>query len=161
MLNCLFVFQVKIWFQNRRSKFKKLWKSGEIPPEQHVASGESPPHHSPPLNTAWDFAHNQRMNTVNTGGLSQSSSPPNTTTPSFLTNYPWYSSTNSATHLQPPHHHNTTVSAGTIFWLDWLKQDWGIHFVNLQQMTFRPVFQSEWWDLFTFATLIIASAVWA
>ncbi|XP_067301000.1 homeobox protein Dlx2a [Pseudorasbora parva] len=107
--------QVKIWFQNRRSKFKKLWKSGEIPPEQHVASSESPPQHSPPLSTAWDFAHGQRMNTVNTGGLSQSSSPPNTTTPSFLTNYPWYSSTNSATHLQPQHHHNTTVSVGAIF----------------------------------------------
>ncbi|VCW98110.1 unnamed protein product, partial [Gulo gulo] len=27
--------QVKIWFQNRRSKFKKMWKSGEIPSEQH------------------------------------------------------------------------------------------------------------------------------
>ncbi|KAK7153669.1 hypothetical protein R3I94_007151 [Phoxinus phoxinus] len=105
--------QVKIWFQNRRSKFKKLWKSGEIPPDQHVASSESPPLHSPPLNAAWDFAHSQRMNPVNTGGLSQSNSPPNTATPSFLTNY-WYSSTNSAAHLQP-HHHNTTLSAGTIF----------------------------------------------
>lgn len=106
--------QVKIWFQNRRSKFKKLWKSGEIPPEQHVASSESPPHHSPPLNTAWEFTHNQRMNNAN-AGLPQSSSPPITTTPSFLTNYPWYSSTNSATHLQPLHHQNTTISAGTIF----------------------------------------------
>ncbi|KAL0183612.1 hypothetical protein M9458_019308, partial [Cirrhinus mrigala] len=41
----------------------KLWKSGEIPPEQHVASSESPNHHSPPLSAAWDFAHSQRMNT--------------------------------------------------------------------------------------------------
>lgn len=134
-MNSLLVFQVKIWFQNRRSKFKKLWKSGEIPPDQHVASSESPPLHSPPLNTAWDFAHSQRMNPVNTGGLSQNNSPPNTATPSFLTNY-WYSSTNSAAHLQP-HHHNTTLSAGTIFWLDWLGKN---NFVNLQQMTFRPVF---------------------
>ncbi|XP_026883346.1 homeobox protein Dlx2a [Electrophorus electricus] len=110
--------QVKIWFQNRRSKFKKLWKNGEIPPEQHVASSESPPCHSPPVNTVWDFPQNQRMNNV-TSGLPQSGSSPNATAPSFLTNYSWYSSTNSATHLQPnalvPHHHNTALSAGTIF----------------------------------------------
>lgn len=110
--------QVKIWFQNRRSKFKKLWKSGEIPPEQHVASSESPPCHSPPGSVAWDFPQNQRMNNVNSV-LPQSSSPPNTTAPSFLANYSWYSSTNSATHLQSnslvQHHHNSTMSAGTIF----------------------------------------------
>ncbi|KTF92493.1 hypothetical protein cypCar_00029048 [Cyprinus carpio] len=99
--------KVKIWFQNRRSKFKKLWKSGEIPPEQHVASSESPAQPSPPLNAAWDFAHSA----VHTGLSQSSSSPPSTTTPSFLTNYPWY----STSHLQPPLHHNTSVSAGTIF----------------------------------------------
>ncbi|XP_030285267.1 LOW QUALITY PROTEIN: homeobox protein Dlx2a-like [Sparus aurata] len=107
--------QVKIWFQNRRSKFKKLWKSGEIPPEQHVVSSESPLH-SPPT-TAWDFPQTQRMNSVNPS-LPQSSSPPNTTAPSsFLANYSWYSTTNSATHLQPlvQHHHNAAISAGTIF----------------------------------------------
>ncbi|KAM9341864.1 homeobox protein Dlx2a [Pholidichthys leucotaenia] len=107
--------QVKIWFQNRRSKFKKLWKSGEIPPEQHVASSESPPCASPPA-TAWDFPQTQRMNGVSSGG----SSPPNATAPSsFLANYSWYSTTNSgAAHVQPPlvqHHHNSAISAGTIF----------------------------------------------
>ena len=114
----LFLLQIKIWFQNRRSKFKKLWKSGEIPPEQHVASSESPPCTSPPT-TAWDFPQTQRMNIVNSS-LPQSCSPPNTTaTSSFLANYSWYSSTNSTVHLQPPlvqHHHNSAISAGTIFW---------------------------------------------
>lgn len=110
--------QVKIWFQNRRSKFKKLWKSGEIPPEQHVASSESPPCTSPPT-TAWDFPQTPRMNGV-TPSLPPSSSPPNTTAPpSFLANYSWYSpTTNSTTHLQPPlvqHHHNSAISTGTIF----------------------------------------------
>ncbi|KAJ8352005.1 hypothetical protein SKAU_G00234810 [Synaphobranchus kaupii] len=106
--------QVKIWFQNRRSKFKKLWKSGEIPPEQQVASSESPPCNSPPATAVWDFPQNQRMNNVN---LAQSNS--HTTTPSFLANYSWYSSTNSATHLQPnpllQHHHSSALSAGAIF----------------------------------------------
>lgn len=112
------LFQVKIWFQNRRSKFKKLWKNGEIPPEQHVASSESPPCHSPPVNSAWDFPPNQRMNSVSSS-LAPSSGSPSTTAPSFLTNYSWYSSTNSSAHLQAnalaAHHHNTAVSAGTIF----------------------------------------------
>ncbi|KAM9804781.1 homeobox protein Dlx2a [Neosynchiropus ocellatus] len=100
--------QVKIWFQNRRSKFKKLWKSGEIPPEQHAASSESPPCASPP-NPAWDFPQPPRVT-----ALPQSSSPPNPSAPppsSFLANYSWYS--NSSTHLQP--HHSAAVSAGTIF----------------------------------------------
>lgn len=109
--------QVKIWFQNRRSKFKKLWKSGEIPPEQHAASSESPSCSSPP--TVWDFPQNQRMNTVVNSGLPLSCSPPSSTAPSFLANYSWYS-TNSAAHPQPPlgqhhHHHNAAISAGTIF----------------------------------------------
>ncbi|RXM27085.1 Homeobox protein Dlx2a [Acipenser ruthenus] len=106
--------QVKIWFQNRRSKFKKLWKSGEIPPDQHAGPGESPPCRSPLASVAWDFPH--RMNTANT--LPQSNSPPNTTAPSFLGNYSWYPSSNSVPHLQPNpllHHHNSAVSAGAIF----------------------------------------------
>ncbi|XP_037645344.1 homeobox protein Dlx2a [Sebastes umbrosus] len=111
--------QVKIWFQNRRSKFKKLWKSGELPPDMLGASSESPP--CTPPTTAWDFPQTQRMNSVNSSlpQSSSSSSPPNTTAApsSFLANYSWYSTTNSAAHLQPliQHHHNNAISAGTIF----------------------------------------------
>ncbi|XP_008574817.1 PREDICTED: homeobox protein DLX-2 [Galeopterus variegatus] len=55
--------QVKIWFQNRRSKFKKMWKSGEISSEQHPGASASPPCASPPVSApaSWDFGAPQRM----------------------------------------------------------------------------------------------------
>ncbi|NXH16717.1 DLX2 protein, partial [Bucco capensis] len=51
--------QVKIWFQNRRSKFKKMWKSGEIPAEPTPRRSTSPL--TPTSPPAWDFASHPRM----------------------------------------------------------------------------------------------------
>nr|XP_056717455.1 homeobox protein DLX-2 [Euleptes europaea] len=137
--------QVKIWFQNRRSKFKKMWKSGEIPADQ-VPGAASPPCASPPASAtlAWDFApHQQRMSNGSGGGSSAGSSPgaPGgaAAAAAFLGNYSWYhqaSNANAASHLpaaspilqqgqshphhphlhhHPHHHHSAAITAGTIF----------------------------------------------
>ncbi|KAJ3591772.1 hypothetical protein NHX12_006904 [Muraenolepis orangiensis] len=112
--------QIKIWFQNRRSKFKKLWKSGDMPPE--LLASISMCHDSPPPSsssgasppTVWDFPPNQRMTGVVTptsAGLPQDSAAP-----SFLSNYSWYSTTtNPGAHLHPHHHQHHHHSAGTTF----------------------------------------------
>ncbi|XP_026533530.1 homeobox protein DLX-2 [Notechis scutatus] len=134
--------QVKIWFQNRRSKFKKMWKSGEIPADQQRVGSSSPPCASPPASAtlAWDFApHPQRMSSGGGGG-SGSSAGSSPGTPSgaaaFLGNYSWYHQASSAAashlsgaspilqqgqshqhhpHLHHAHHHGAAVSTGTIF----------------------------------------------
>ncbi|XP_062859530.1 homeobox protein Dlx3b [Trichomycterus rosablanca] len=46
--------QVKIWFQNRRSKFKKLYKSGEMPLEHSPNASDSMACNSPPSPALWD-----------------------------------------------------------------------------------------------------------
>ncbi|XP_028605467.2 homeobox protein DLX-2 [Podarcis muralis] len=134
--------QVKIWFQNRRSKFKKMWKSGEIPADQHPGGSSSPPCSaaSPASTTlAWDFApHPQRMSSGGGGGGSSGGSSPGApgATAAFLGNYSWYHQASSAAashlqaaspilqqaqphqhhpHLHHHHHHGAAVSAGTIF----------------------------------------------
>ncbi|XP_075034762.1 homeobox protein DLX-2 [Mixophyes fleayi] len=118
--------QVKIWFQNRRSKFKKMWKSGELPSDQLPGGNESPTCSSP-LSSAvtWDFGSHQRLQGPVTGLNIQ---PPNSgSSPSaFLGNYSWYQTSNPAPHLQSSsllqqqqhhlhHHSSAAVTAGTIF----------------------------------------------
>lgn len=132
--------QVKIWFQNRRSKFKKMWKSGELPTDQHavassVGSTSPPCSSSPPASATltWDFApHPQRMGNGGTGGGSSAgSSPggPGGPAAAFLGNYSWYHQASSAAapilqqgqshqhhpHLHHHHHHSSAISAGAIF----------------------------------------------
>ncbi|KAM4622881.1 homeobox protein DLX-3 [Discoglossus pictus] len=88
--------QVKIWFQNRRSKFKKLYKNGEGPSLEHSPNNsDSMACNSPSSPPMWE---NNRSRTPQQPGLPQGSSP------GCLENYnPWFSPPNQpGPHIQSP-----------------------------------------------------------
>lgn len=73
--------QVKIWFQNRRSKFKKLYKNGEfplgeIPLDQSPDASDSMACNSPPSPAVWENKNNS--NSINAVGNNNNSSSGNT-----------------------------------------------------------------------------------
>ncbi|XP_068435240.1 homeobox protein Dlx3b-like [Clinocottus analis] len=71
--------QVKIWFQNRRSKFKKLYKNGEfplgeIPVEHSPDASDSMACNSPPSPAVWDSSSNNNKNSNDDGNSSSNTS---------------------------------------------------------------------------------------
>uniref|UniRef100_A0A8C3K6D2 Distal-less homeobox 5 n=1 Tax=Calidris pygmaea TaxID=425635 RepID=A0A8C3K6D2_9CHAR len=46
--------QVKIWFQNKRSKIKKIMKNGEMPPEHSPSSSDPMACNSPQSPAVWE-----------------------------------------------------------------------------------------------------------
>lgn len=71
--------QVKIWFQNRRSKFKKLYKNGEfplgdIPLEHSPEASDSMACNSPPSPAVWENNSTNNNNNSNNGGSNNTNS---------------------------------------------------------------------------------------
>ncbi|XP_043073179.1 homeobox protein Dlx5a [Puntigrus tetrazona] len=104
--------QVKIWFQNKRSKLKKIMKNGELPPEHSPSSSDPMACNSPQSPAVWDSQGPQRPH----------HQPQNINTPAstFLesASSSWYSSTGAMnSHLQAPGtlQHSLALGSGTLY----------------------------------------------
>ncbi|KAJ8273340.1 hypothetical protein GJAV_G00100500 [Gymnothorax javanicus] len=101
--------QVKIWFQNKRSKLKKIMKNGELPPEHSPSSSDPMACNSPQSPAVWDSQgptrpHSHQQNINGATFLDNSSS--------------WYSSAGTVnTHLQAPNsiQHSLVLGSGTLY----------------------------------------------
>ncbi|XP_062304323.1 homeobox protein Dlx3b-like [Osmerus eperlanus] len=104
--------QVKIWFQNRRSKFKKLFKNGDIPLDHSPNASDSMACNSPASPAVWDGNSDSITNRAARGPVLQpsvSSSPPYMEDHSHHNWYQQGSHLPQAGHVhhspRPPHQH--------------------------------------------------------
>lgn len=111
--------QVKIWFQNKRSKIKKIMKNGEMPPEHSPSSSDPMACNSPQSPAVWEPQGSSRSLSHHTHAHAH---PPNSN-PSPASSYlessaSWYPAANSInSHLQPHGslQHPLALASGTIY----------------------------------------------
>ncbi|NXR23716.1 DLX5 protein, partial [Cinclus mexicanus] len=111
--------QVKIWFQNKRSKIKKIMKNGEMPPEHSPSSSDPMACNSPQSPAVWESQGSSRSLSHHAHAHAH---PPNSN-PSPASSYlesstSWYPATNSInSHLQPHGslQHPLALASGTIY----------------------------------------------
>nr|XP_057903814.1 homeobox protein Dlx5a isoform X1 [Doryrhamphus excisus] len=106
--------QVKIWFQNRRSKMKKIMKNGELPPEHSPSSSDPMACNSPQSPAVWDTHGPSRPHSLQPQNI-------NTSASNFLeSSGSWYATSagsSVASHLQTPNsiQHSLALGAGTLY----------------------------------------------
>ncbi|XP_013910975.1 PREDICTED: homeobox protein DLX-5 [Thamnophis sirtalis] len=109
--------QVKIWFQNKRSKIKKIMKNGEMPPEHSPSASDPMACNSPQSPAVWESQGTARSlsHHAHTHGATSNPSPAS----SYLENSSsWYSGANALNgHLQPHGslQHSLVLASGTIY----------------------------------------------
>uniref|UniRef100_A0AAY4DM98 Homeobox domain-containing protein n=1 Tax=Denticeps clupeoides TaxID=299321 RepID=A0AAY4DM98_9TELE len=107
--------QVKIWFQNKRSKLKKIMKNGELPPEHSPSSSDPMACNSPQSPAVWDSQGAARPQGHQAQGVGAAAAAAS----GFLENPgSWYPGTGAMNpHMQPPGslQHSLVLGNGTLY----------------------------------------------
>ncbi|XP_054615987.1 homeobox protein Dlx3b-like isoform X1 [Dunckerocampus dactyliophorus] len=118
--------QVKIWFQNRRSKFKKLYKNGEFPLgdialEHSPEASDSMACNSPPSPAAWEN-NNSSSNTTTTTTTTDNNSSSNDTNSSSIKNNTMLDPTSRGQESYPPQGDSSAVYMDEYAHQNWYQQ---------------------------------------